>query len=211
MPRLKSYWNGKANALMTPDQRKATDERYAAWQHQRDLNSKAKWNADAVVRARQWALDHPEEARAKRVRASEARNARRLADPEYQAKYKATKSSHRAAYRSTPHGKRTHRAEVLRPKGWSADRYDSALQEQHNRCAICQEPFLQTPCADHAHTKPPVPRGLLCNGCNSALGFLKDSPKLCEAASAYLRHWNKPCGGCGMCLDCLREERVGVR
>ena len=207
MPRLKSYWNGKANAMLTPDQRNATEERYAAWQHGRDLNSKAKWNADAVVRARQWTLDHPEEARAKRARASEARKARRMADPEYAEHHKEMRKKHKASYRSKPSGRRSIRAANLKPLGWTIDHYEVALREQDNCCAICQDTFTATPNADHRHVEPPMPRGLLCKDCNLAIGFLKDSPERCEAAAAYLRHWNKPCGQCGMCLDCLREER----
>jgi hypothetical protein len=204
MPRLKSYWNAKANALMTTDQRKASDERYATWQHQRDLNSKARWNSLSIERARQWALEHPEEARTRRAAARKARKARRMADPEYAAKCKAKKKQHREKhYSKYPTAKK---AERLKSKGWTLERYDTTLQEQNNRCAICRETFIATPHADHKHIEPPLPRGLLCNYCNSLIGFAKESPDRCEAAAKYLRHWNKPCNNCGMCLDCLREE-----
>jgi hypothetical protein len=187
MPRLKVYWNGKANAMMTPSQSKATAERYALWQHDRDLNSKARWNASSVERARQWTLAHPEEAKERRRKAREARKERRMADPEYAAHHTAKKAQHRANYRKAhPEAKRT---EHLKQKGWTAERYGNALQEQGNCCAICKEAFTTTPCADHAHTVQPLARGLLCNGCNSAIGFLRDNPLYCEAAAAYLRAW----------------------
>jgi hypothetical protein len=185
MPRLKSYWNAKANAMMTLDQRKATEERYAEWQHDRDISNKTKWNAESVVRARQWAKDHPEEAKKRRKKAAEARRARRMADPEYQAKYKARKKADRALY--CERHPRTKRAEQLKTKGWTLERHDAALQEQSNCCAICQEPFTATPNADHRHVDPPTPRGLLCNKCNIGIGLFKDSPERCEAAAAYLR------------------------
>jgi Recombination endonuclease VII len=192
MPRLKSYWSAKANAMMTPDQLKATAERYAEWQHDRDLNSKARWNAACVERARQWALNHPEEAKERRRKARETRKARRMADPAYAAHHREIRKKHKAQYRSTPSGSRCIRACHLKPLGWTIDRYDIALHEQGNRCAICQETFTATPHADHQHVVPPMPRGLLCNVCNSLIGFAKDNPAICEAAATYLRHWNNP-------------------
>jgi hypothetical protein len=90
----------------------------------------------------------------------------------------------------------------LRYKGWTPDSFETAKQAQSNRCAICgempEQPHGQGEeqlVPDHKHGKPPVPRALLCPGCNSAIGLLKDSPERCEAAAKYLRHWNKPCKG----------------
>lgn len=201
MPRLKSYWNGKANAMMTPDQHTATDERYMTWLRERHSNSEAKRNAESVVRARQWAKGHPEEMRAAALRARAARKARRLANPVYMAKHKAQ----RKKARQNPKHKIHKRASALRTKGWTAERYDSALQAQGNCCALCRDPFLKTPCADHKHCTPPVPRGLLCNGCNSAIGFLKDSPELLENAAAYLRKFSQPIGA----EPCVDDSRIG--
>ena len=187
MPRLKSYWNAKANASMTPDQRAATDERYLTWLREKHTNAEAKRNAASVQRARQWALEHPEEVCAARLRARIARKARRMADPEYSAKHKAKRKAAKARYRSKPQGKSIIRAQNLKTKGWTLERHDAALQEQSNCCAICQEPFTATPNADHRHVDPPTPRGLLCNKCNIGIGIFKDSPERCEAAAAYLR------------------------
>jgi Recombination endonuclease VII len=190
MPRLRSYWNGKANSLMTAEQRAATGERYAEWVRDRHNNSRQKQNAASVVRARQWALDHPEEAKKRRAKARQARKARRLADPEYNSHAKSLKAKHGKTLRSKPDYPAKKRASDLKPKGWTAALYDKALQEQGELCAICREPFPRTPCADHKHSTPPVPRGLLCNGCNSGIGFLKDSPELLETAAAYLRKFS---------------------
>lgn len=67
------------------------------------------------------------------------------------------------------------------------------LSEQAGTCAICREPFGGTPRVDHDHACCPghrscgnCVRGLLCNACNSALGYLKDSPDRAMAAAAYL-------------------------
>lgn len=183
MPRLRSYWNGKANAMMTPEQRNATAERYALWQHDRDLNNKAKWNAASVERARQWVLDHPEEAKERSRKAREARKARRMADPEYAEKIRA----YRRGLKRTPKGKASKKWGALQRKGWSQERYAQSLETQGNSCAICKSDFLSVPHADHAHVEPPIPRGLLCSFCNSGLGFFKDRPELLDAAAEYLR------------------------
>lgn len=90
--------------------------------------------------------------------------------------------------------KAKNRAKALRDVGWSAESFAAAKQVQSNRCAICEETpdirqkeSTEALVPDHKHGKPPVPRALLCPGCNSALGLLKDSPERCEAAAAYLR------------------------
>jgi hypothetical protein len=41
-------------------------------------------------------------------------------------------------------------------------------------------------CVDHDHKTKQV-RGILCQNCNSALGYLKDDYKLAEIAVAYLK------------------------
>jgi len=73
--------------------------------------------------------------------------------------------------------------------GMTLEEYDDMLNSQGGRCAICQ---TDTPGAsgrfhvDHNHTTGAV-RGLLCNGCNVALGHFKDSPSNCLEAYRYLK------------------------
>ena len=75
-----------------------------------------------------------------------------------------------------------------RPNGWTVGMFETTLAEQGNRCAICRLPFDRA-CADHKHVTPPEPRGILCNGCNTAIGLLKESPETCRAAAEYLEAW----------------------
>ena len=103
--------------------------------------------------------------------------------------YKDMNPEERKAYHRT-----YNRREALRCAGWTLETFESAKQAQGNRCAICgetpeikQKEATEALVPDHKHGKPPVPRALLCPGCNSALGLLKDSPERCEAAAAYLR------------------------
>jgi Autographiviridae endonuclease VII len=68
--------------------------------------------------------------------------------------------------------------------GISLDDYDAILKRQKGACAICKRDDGLL-CVDHCHGCNHV-RGLLCNTCNSALGFCNDSPEHLLAAAAYL-------------------------
>jgi excisionase family DNA binding protein len=68
--------------------------------------------------------------------------------------------------------------------------YERLYKEQNGVCAICSLPETvanrSTLSIDHSHSTGRV-RGLLCNSCNTALGFFKDSEELLENALRYLR------------------------
>ncbi len=70
--------------------------------------------------------------------------------------------------------------------GLAAGEWDAMFEAQGRVCAICktQEPGR---CwnTDHCHLTGRV-RGILCNGCNVALGHLRDDPGRVLAAHAYL-------------------------
>jgi hypothetical protein len=80
---------------------------------------------------------------------------------------------------------------ALKKLGWTPELEASVLVAQAHRCSICNAIFKGTPDADHEHTSPPKPRGLLCNFCNRGLGCFMDDPKLLDLAAAYLRKWGK--------------------
>ena len=78
-----------------------------------------------------------------------------------------------------------------RSHGWSPETVEKALVIQNNCCAICGKEFVikegrKGPCADHAHTVPPKPRGMLCSYCNWGLGMFFDNPQLLREAALYL-------------------------
>lgn len=72
--------------------------------------------------------------------------------------------------------------------GIDIDEYDKMFQEQGGVCAICRNsaPEGKHFSIDHDHVSQKV-RKLLCNGCNTGLGFFNDSPMLLDAAADYLR------------------------
>lgn len=59
------------------------------------------------------------------------------------------------------------------------------LAAQDDRCAICREAPKRAFHVDHDHTTGIV-RALLCGPCNSAIGHLRDDPKIAEAAARFL-------------------------
>lgn len=77
----------------------------------------------------------------------------------------------------------------LRLIGWTPELVEAHKEEQHNCCAICEQAFLKTPNADHKHVQPPIPRGLLCSFCNTALGLFQDSPAILRKAADYIEKY----------------------
>jgi Recombination endonuclease VII len=73
------------------------------------------------------------------------------------------------------------RAKRWRQHGLTLDEF-RALGDS---CAICAT--TENLVVDHDHRTGRV-RGLLCGFCNSALGYLRDDPSLCDAAKTYLVH-----------------------
>jgi hypothetical protein len=74
---------------------------------------------------------------------------------------------------------------------FSPEQYARMLIQQNGVCAVCQAPpTVERPrlCIDHNHRTGAV-RGLLCNDCNSALGFMREDPdaimRLAHYASAF--------------------------
>ncbi len=80
-------------------------------------------------------------------------------------------------------------------RGISVDDYQSMEEKQNNLCAICYNPETRingtTKIAgrlviDHCHKTNKV-RGLLCHGCNAAIGLLKDDSLIITRAARYVK------------------------
>jgi hypothetical protein len=74
-------------------------------------------------------------------------------------------------------------------------KYDEMLVQQKGACAVCKTALNSSRytklAVDHDHRTGRV-RGLLCTGCNTALGLMKDSPVRLRAAAVYLeQHGSK--------------------
>ncbi len=68
--------------------------------------------------------------------------------------------------------------------GLTRDAYEALALAQGGLCAICRQRLIAA--IDHCHRSGLV-RGLLCRGCNVALGHARDNPQTLYNAAAYLR------------------------
>lgn len=91
-----------------------------------------------------------------------------------------------SAYRANP---TAWRVRQLKTRGFTLASFEATKAAQGEACAICRVAFSTLPSkhvhADHDHATG-LARGVLCNGCNAALGFMADSPVRLINAAAYL-------------------------
>ena len=76
--------------------------------------------------------------------------------------------------------------------GLTEQSYKALFTKQSNKCAICKETFSNTKHThiDHCHKTNEV-RALLCHGCNTAIGLLKESPAIIKSALSYIKKYNQ--------------------
>lgn len=80
-------------------------------------------------------------------------------------------------------------ADLKKAYGIAVDEYERMAARQNGRCAICKElPSRKALAVDHCH-KSGMLRGLLCDTCNRALGLLKESPLVLQAAIEYVKEF----------------------
>jgi len=82
------------------------------------------------------------------------------------------------------------RATLKRRYGITIEQYEAMLALQGGSCAICRRPETypgrKSLSVDHCHATGVV-RGLLCNHCNRAIGFLSENYQVAQRAVDYLR------------------------
>ena len=78
----------------------------------------------------------------------------------------------------------------LKKYGITKEQYNKTLNEQNNKCFICENHFNDTPAIDHCHETNTF-RGLLCDNCNTALGLLKDNIESLKRSIEYLSKYKK--------------------
>lgn len=62
------------------------------------------------------------------------------------------------------------------------------IEKQNGKCAICEEQMSRQ-CFDHDHITNKL-RGILCNACNTGVGFFRDNPNFLKNAANYLEKSN---------------------
>jgi Recombination endonuclease VII len=154
-----------------------------------------RWAQDPVYRAKDNARRrahyqaHKQESseRARSYRQAHKEEIRERASAYYQAHKHEINERCRARYHAHKHDSASpdRRAQLKRLYGISPAEYDALLAKQGGACAICRKRSKGRLCVDHCHVTGTV-RGLLCNECNCALGYLKDDQASLVAALAYL-------------------------
>lgn len=82
--------------------------------------------------------------------------------------------------------KRNPRHYVKRAYGITPQAWSELFEAQGRRCAICETTEAGRGWhTDHDHQTKAI-RGILCHGCNTALGLFKDSTERLRAAAEYL-------------------------
>ncbi len=103
----------------------------------------------------------------------------------YRIKNKERRPGYMKAWRAA-HPREQHAENLKYAFGLTLAQYNEMLKEQGGRCAICeQKPTTIRLAVDHDHVTGTI-RGLLCIGCNTTVGKLRDSPELVEKLRRYL-------------------------
>ena len=81
--------------------------------------------------------------------------------------------------------------------GITLEKWNEMYAEQNGKCLICEYEFgqKQSDCyVDHCHSTNIV-RGLLCQHCNTTIGYARDNPAILISAANYLNKFTRPIGG----------------
>jgi hypothetical protein len=99
-------------------------------------------------------------------------------------------------YRKIPENKQKIRnAYFIREYGINLNDYNNLLKLQNNKCCLCFSDFdfdnknKFYPRVDHNH-KTGIIRGILCNSCNLALGYIYDNLNVAKNIVSYLEKYN---------------------
>jgi hypothetical protein len=95
------------------------------------------------------------------------------------------------------HTREAKRSARLKELGWTPELFDKVWREQGGKCAICPKvlnlDMVQNDsraCADHEHSIPIKPRGILCTTCNVMLGQAQDNPEILRTGAVYLEKFS---------------------
>ena len=73
----------------------------------------------------------------------------------------------------------------IRDESWDTEKYPD-LWDSCAICSISKKDNGKDLAVDHCHSTGKI-RGLLCNKCNPAIGFLQDSPEIAKNALEYIK------------------------
>jgi hypothetical protein len=103
--------------------------------------------------------------------------------------YRIKHAAEQRLWRSTPEGKRAKKNLALRKRyGITIEQFEELAALQEGVCNICMKTLdmgFHTH-VDHCHDTGDV-RGILCSGCNVAIGIFSHDPEVLQRAIAYLQ------------------------
>ncbi len=119
-------------------------------------------------------------------------------------------------HRNMPKNKERQRAYIRnwtlkKTYGITTEDYNNMFIEQAGQCAICgthQSKLKKKLHVDHNHETGRV-RGLLCDGCNIALGRMKDDMRILRSAIKYLEQDVPMYDETGQCSNTRLEDQNG--
>ena len=104
---------------------------------------------------------------------------------EYLREYHLTTKGKASRLRSRRKDQQKHK--MKHKYGITPEIYKGMLEDQNGACGICGGNNKgRRLCVDHCHKTEKV-RGLLCNTCNSGIGYLKDNIDIMASAISYLQ------------------------
>ena len=135
--------------------------------------------------------------REKALEAKRKREAIYLQDP---IRRERKRASDLAAWRKYRHSEKwinnARRTHLKHKYGITPEQYDEMLRSQNGVCAICKQPEtasragkIKLLSVDHKHTTKQL-RGLLCDGCNVALGSMHENIERLQSAIEYLKQYS---------------------
>lgn len=118
---------------------------------------------------------------------NKARRMKYATDEEFRNKHKKQVKEYQSTHKDV------RMAQRLKKYGITIEEYNSLLEKQNGKCAICGAAIGDNSgnrlYVDHNHKTGKV-RGLLCSACNFGIGKFKDSPELLKKAAIYLEGEN---------------------
>jgi rubrerythrin len=121
---------------------------------------------------------------------SQRRKELRLLNPEkYRLNAKKTRMKNLTYYQKKSREAAWKKAGIL---DMTYDKYLELLKNQNYKCAVClthSDDLKRNLAVDHNHSTGVV-RGLLCDACNRAIGYLKESESILVSAINYLKKYD---------------------
>lgn len=103
------------------------------------------------------------------------------------------KSKHKTHLRYLKRKEEQKNKKLQKKYGISLNKYNEMLVSQNYKCEICEATVEENGkllAVDHSHVTNKV-RGLLCNNCNVAIGFIKDDKEKAIKLAKYIEKYNE--------------------